>query len=190
MVEAVHGEIGRRGMVGCVWRWVRRACGGGLSASHVCTTTFAAWCVRSGLGHGKVCSVAVVGGLSSSCSPCPPPACGRPGQAHTEQPSGPQLVLRGGPQHVSRALEHPARLCRCPRPSWVLASAPGTESPRSMPRGGLPRSPLPSLVLVLLSPVHLPCGPFRWTQGPHREESPALGKCRLSSSPPLPVLTA
>ena len=106
--------------------------------------------------------------------PCPAPACGHPGRALTEQPSGPQLVLAGGPRHASRAFEHPAGCAAAPVQAGCWPPPPGLSL-----RVARPPSPLPSLVLVPLSPVHLPFGPLGWTQGPHGGESPALGPCRL-----------
>lgn len=168
-----------------MWRWVRRACGGGLSASHACTTTFAAWCVRSGLGHGKVCSVAVVGGLSSSCSPCPPPACGRPGQVHTEHPSSPQLVLVVALSACPEPSSTPPGCAAAPVQAGCWPPPPGLSLRAAGPGTGSPAPLCRPWSWSRSHPSTFPVGPSGGYRGPLRGE-PSAWTVQAVSSPPLP----
>ena len=127
----------------------------------------AAWCGGAGFRATGRCAVwlSCLGGspLPAEPSSCPPRACGRLGQALAEQPSGPQLVLRGGPQRESQAHEDPAQLCRRPVQAECWPLSPCLNLGCRTPQDWLPAPLRPSLVLVPLSPVQFPCGPFRWT---------------------------
>ena len=121
----------------------------------------AAWCGGAGFRATGRCAVwlSCLGGspLPAEPSSCPPRACGRLGQALAEQPSGPQLVLRGGPQRESQAHEDPAQLCRRPVQAECWPLSPCLNLGCRTPQDGLPRSPppIPGSGPALTRPVSL-----------------------------------